>query len=146
VDDLDAQIVRALVTDARLTFQQLAALVHLSPTSTAERVRRLQRTGTISGYHAQIDLTRIGYSLRAVSDVKLKETTARTDFEAALDAVPEVQSAIHTTGEFDYQLELVTAGTDGLEGVIDTLRRIGVRECQTRIVLGTVRYDPTRLL
>ncbi len=146
MDDLDAQIVRALVADGRLTFQQLAAAVHLSPTSTAERVRRLQRSGAIRGYRAELDLARLGFTLRAVTDVKLRETVARTEFEEALAEVPEILGAIHTTGEFDYQLRLACRGTEDLEAVIDILRVIGVRECHSRIVLGEVSFDPTRLL
>lgn len=146
VDAVDAELLRALVHDGRLTFQQLAARVHLSATSTAERVRRLQATGVVAGYHAELDLHALGRTLFALSDLKLKETCDRTDFERDLRGIPEVQSAVHTTGEYDYQLRLACTGTSDLEAVVDAVRRIGAREVHSRIVLGEVVYDPTRLV
>jgi Lrp/AsnC family transcriptional regulator, leucine-responsive regulatory protein len=146
VDELDVELVEALVADGRLTYQQLAQRVHLSATSTAERVRRLQRTGVLAGYHAQLDLGILGRNLEAFSDLKLKDAVERRDFEADLAGVPQVLSATHTTGEFDYQLRLVTSGTDELQAVVDTLRRLGAREVHSRIVLGEVRFDPSRLV
>jgi Lrp/AsnC family leucine-responsive transcriptional regulator len=138
--------VRALVRDGRLSYQQLAAVVHLSATSTAERVRRLHASGVLSGYHAELDVGVLGRTLHALTDVRLKETCARVDFERALVDVPQVLNALHTTGEYDYQLRVVSSGTAELESVVDSLRRIGAREAHSRIVLGEVRFDPTRLL
>jgi Lrp/AsnC family leucine-responsive transcriptional regulator len=146
VDELDAELVEALVADGRLTYQQLAQRVHLSATSTAERVRRLRRTGVLAGYHAEVDLGLLGRNLQALSDLKLKDTVERRHFEAELAAVPQVLSATHTTGEYDYQLRLVTSGTEELQSVVDTLRRLGAREVHSRIVLGEVRFDPSRLV
>jgi Lrp/AsnC family transcriptional regulator, leucine-responsive regulatory protein len=146
LDQVDRQILAALVTDGRLTFHQLAAAVHLSATATADRVRRLRAIGVLSGYHASVDLEVLGYELQAMSDVKVHETIARADFEAHLAGIPEVLSAIHTTGEYDYQLRVVTTGPADLERIIDELRAAGVREIHSRIVLGETIFNPTRLL
>ena len=146
LDEVDRQLVRALVEDGRLSYQQLAARVHLSATSTAERVRRLQAARVITGYHAEVDLVALGRTLHALTDLKLRESCERGDFEAALVGVPQVLSAVHTTGEYDYQLRVASSGTTELEEVVDTVRRIGAREIHSRIVLGEVSLDPTRLL
>jgi Lrp/AsnC family leucine-responsive transcriptional regulator len=146
LDETDVELVDALVENGRLSFQQLASQVYLSPSTTAERVRRLQRMGVIRGYHAELDLDVIGYQLEALSDVKVHASVSREEFEQMLGGVPEVISAIHTTGEFDYQLHLVTTGTADLERVLDVLRDSGVREVQSRIVLGEVRFSPAALL
>lgn len=121
-------------------------MVMLSANSTADRVRRLRQSGTIAGYHAEFNLASVGCTLHALTDVKLKEHVARDDFEDALGDVPQVLSAIHTTGEFDYQLRLACTGTPDLQNLVDTVRRLGAREVQSRIVLGERRFDPTRLL
>jgi Lrp/AsnC family leucine-responsive transcriptional regulator len=146
LDDVDRQLVTALVEDGRLSFQQLADLVYLSPSTAAERVRRLRRLGVVSGYRAELDLNAIGYQLQALSDVKVHASVSRVDFEAGLADIPEVVGAVHTTGEFDYQLRVVTRGTADLERVIDRLRESGVREIHSRIVLGEVAFSPARLL
>jgi Lrp/AsnC family leucine-responsive transcriptional regulator len=141
MDDLDRTLATALVHDGRLSFQELARTVHLSANSTAERVRRLRQTGVISGYHAELSLAGLGRTLDALSDIKLKD-----DIDRHLADVPQVLSATHTTGEYDYQLRLACTGTDDLETVVDDLRWLGAREIHSRIVLGEVRFDPTRLL
>lgn len=146
MDDIDRDLVRLLVTDARLSYQQLAQAVNLSANSTADRVRRLRTAGVISGYHAELDLARLGHTLVALTDVKLKESVARESFEAGLDSVPQVLGIIHTTGEYDYQLRIASTGTADLEAVLDALRRLGAAEHHSRIVLAERTYSPTRLL
>ncbi|MHB1928669.1 MAG: Lrp/AsnC family transcriptional regulator [Acidimicrobiales bacterium] len=146
MDDIDRELVRLLFGDARLTYQQLAQAVHLSANSTADRVRRLRAGGVIAGYRAELDLARLGRSLLALTDVKLKESVAREDFEAGLEAVPQVLALVHTTGEYDYQLRIASTGTTDLESVLDALRRLGAAEHHSRIVLAERQYSPTRLL
>jgi Lrp/AsnC family transcriptional regulator, leucine-responsive regulatory protein len=146
VDDIDRALLVALSEDGRLSYQQLAGLVHLSSNSTADRVRRLRQTGVLAGFHAEIDLAALGYTLHSLTDVNLKETADREEFERDLRGVPQVRSAVHTTGELDYQLRIVCRSTDELQAVLDTLQRLGTRDVQSRIVLGETIYDDARLL
>jgi Lrp/AsnC family transcriptional regulator, leucine-responsive regulatory protein len=146
IDGLDRELATALVHDGRLTYQELARIVNLSANSTADRVRRLQHAGVILGYHAELSLAALGRGLGALSDIKLKDEIDRRDFERHLVKLPQVLSATHTTGEFDYQLRLACTDTADLEQVTDDLRWLGVREIQSRIVLGEVVFDPTRAL
>ncbi len=146
LDDVDRQLVGALVADGRMTYQELGRLVHLSANSVAERVRRLRQVGLLSGFHAQIDLERLGRTLLALSDTKLHADVDRLAFERALATVPQVLAATHTTGEYDYQIRLACIDTADLELVVDRLRAAGVREIHSRIVLSEVVFDPTRIL
>jgi Lrp/AsnC family leucine-responsive transcriptional regulator len=136
----------ALIDDARLSYQQLADQVHLSSNSTGERVRRLRQSGVLAGYHAEIDLAKLGYTLHSLTDAKLKDAIDRFDFERDLRNVPQILSAVHTTGEFDYQLRIVSSSTNELESVGDILRQMGARDIQSRIVLGETKYNSARLL
>lgn len=146
LDDIDRQLLEALIDDGRLSYQQLAARVHLSSNSTADRVRRLRQTGVLEGFHAELNLAVLGRTLHSLTDIKLKESIDRREFERNLNGVPQVLSAIHTTGELDYQLWIVSRNTDELQSVVDTLRQLGARDVQSRIVLGEVKYNPARLL
>lgn len=146
MDDIDRSLLTALMDDGRLSYQQLAALVHLSSNSTADRVRRLRQSGVLAGFHAELNLAALGYTLHSLTDAKLKETVDRRDFEDELRGVPQLLSAVHTTGEFDYQMRIVSSSTNELESVGDTLRQLGARDIQSRIVLGEVRYNSARLL
>ena len=146
MDEIDRSIIGALIDDARLSYQQLAALVHLSSNSTADRIRRLRASGVIAGYHAELSLAALGRTLHSLTDVKLKETVDRREFERDLNGVAQVLSAAHTTGGLDYQLRIVSRSTDELQSVGDTLRQLGAREIQSRIVLGETNYSPAHLL
>jgi Lrp/AsnC family leucine-responsive transcriptional regulator len=146
MDDIDRSLLMALMGDARLSYQQLADQVHLSSNSTADRVRRLRQSGVLAGYHAQLDLAMLGYTLHSLTDAKLKEAVDRFAFEHDLGEVPQVLNAVHTTGEFDYQMRIVSRSTNELESVGDTLRQLGARDIQSRIVLGETTYNPARLL
>jgi Lrp/AsnC family leucine-responsive transcriptional regulator len=146
VDDIDRSLLVALEEDGRLSYQQLAALVHLSANSTADRVRRMRQSGVLAGFHAELDLAVLGHTLHSLTDVNLKESVDRHDFERSLNGVAQVLSAVHTTGELDYQLRIVSRNTDELQSVLDTLQRLGTRDVQSRIVLGETTYDTARLL
>lgn len=146
MDEVDRQLVTALVAEGRMTFQELGRLVHLSANSVADRVRRLRQSGLLAGFHAELDLERLGRTLVALSDTKLHAEVDRLAFERELASIPQVLAATHTTGEYDYQIRVACTGTQDLERVVDQLRVAGVREIHSRIVLGEVHFDPTRLL
>jgi len=146
LDGIDRTILMALVDDGRLSYQQLASQVHLSPNSTADRVRRLRQSGVLAGVHAEIGLGPLGHSLQSLTDVILRESVDRRQFERDLEGVPQVLSAVHTTGEFDYQLWTANSSTDELQSVIDVLRELGARDIQSRIVLGEIRFNAARML
>jgi Lrp/AsnC family leucine-responsive transcriptional regulator len=146
MDDIDRALLVALSDDGRLSYQQLAGLVHLSSNSTADRVRRLRQSGILAGFHAELDLASLGYTLHSLTDVNLKESVDRIEFERDLQGVPQVRSAVHTTGELDYQLRIICRDTEELQSVLDTLQRLGTRDVQSRIVLGEITFDDARLL
>jgi Lrp/AsnC family leucine-responsive transcriptional regulator len=146
MDDIDRALLVALSDDGRLSYQQLAALVNLSANSTADRVRRLRQSGILAGFHAELNLAALGHTLHSLTDINLKESVDRHEFERDLNGVPQVLSALHTTGELDYQLRIVSRNTDELQSVLDTLQKLGTRDVQSRIVLGETNYDTSRLL
>jgi Lrp/AsnC family leucine-responsive transcriptional regulator len=143
MDEIDRSLLVALGEDGRLSYQQLAALVHLSANSTADRVRRLRHSGVLAGFHAELNLAALGHTLHSLTDINLKESVDRHEFERDLNGVPQVLSAVHTTGELDYQLRIVSRNTDELQSVLDTLQRLGTRDVQSRIVLGETTFRNT---
>ncbi|RZD76780.1 Lrp/AsnC family transcriptional regulator [Streptomyces albidoflavus] len=147
MDQVDRELLSALVSDGRATYQDLGAKVRLSPNTVAERVRRLQHNGVLTGFHAQVDLEALGRSLTLLCDISLREDVARGDFERGLSEVPQVISAFHLTGEYDYELRLACVGTDEFEDVIDVLKGThGVRRLRSRLILREVRLSSDSLL
>ena len=75
IDAHDTKILAELQADARLSMAELGRRVHLSQPAVTERVRKLEAAGVITGYRATVDLTRLGYGIRAVIRVGRAEYT-----------------------------------------------------------------------
>jgi Lrp/AsnC family leucine-responsive transcriptional regulator len=147
VDTIDRQLITVLLHDARASYQELGRAVRLSANRVADRVRRLRASGVLRGYHAEVDLTALGRGLTLLSDVRLRETMDRREFERDLRAVPQVIAAMRLTGEYDYQLRVVCADAAEFEVIIDQLKRDhGVRELRSRLLLHEVHLGVERLL
>jgi Lrp/AsnC family leucine-responsive transcriptional regulator len=147
MDAIDRVLIRELLRDARVTYQELGRTARLSANTVADRVRRLRSSGVISGYHAQLDLAMLGRGLRLMSDVRLREAVDRAEFERGLAEVEQVISAVRLTGDYDYLLQVACADPDEFEQVLDRLKReYGVREVRSRLVLHEVPIDLERLV
>jgi Lrp/AsnC family leucine-responsive transcriptional regulator len=147
MDQIDRQLLTALLTDGRATYQDLGERVRLSPNTVAERVKRLQREGVLTGFHAGLDPAALGRPLTLLIDVRIREGVSRATFEKRLAALPQAVSAAHITGEYDYELRVVCENAAEIETVIDRLKEDhGVRELRSRMVLGEVPLGPAGLL
>jgi len=109
LDRIDLKILRILQSEGRLTNQALAERVALSPSACLARVRRLERTGVIQGYHARLDPFALGIGLILFVEIAL--TGSRADetarFEAAIAALPQVVEISDVSGDVDYILKVV---------------------------------------
>lgn len=104
LDRIDRKILDLLQKDGRMSMTDLAQKVGLSPTPCTERVRRLERDGVITGYHAHVSPRALGKTLLVFVEIKL---AAKSDevFDRAkkeLMFVPEVMECHLVSGDFDY--------------------------------------------
>lgn len=147
LDRIDRELVGLLSVDGRATFSDLGKQVRLSANTVAERVRRLQKEGVISGFAAVLDEQALGKNIGVLSDIQLKDGVERVAFAEALTHVPQVIGALRLTGTYDYQLHIVCTDTTELEGVIELLKRDhGVRAVNSRLILREVPVDKAKLL
>jgi DNA-binding Lrp family transcriptional regulator len=104
LDRIDRSILALLAQDARITNQELAARVGLSPSSCLERVRALRRDGVIRGVHAELAPAALGIGLEAMMAVRLKQHTHESveGFQRHAAARPEVLALFHLTGDEDF--------------------------------------------
>lgn len=107
----------ALLADARLTNQQLAEKIGLSPAPCWQRVKRLEKEGYIQGYVAILDQVLLGSSETVILEVTLDrhDDEAVENFGHAMAAMPEVLEVYLTTGEYDYFIKVAVNGTNGYE-------------------------------
>jgi Lrp/AsnC family leucine-responsive transcriptional regulator len=113
-------ILRELLADARLSFNELAQRVGLSAPAVAERVRKLEEAGVIRGYRAQIDLDAIGLPILALIRLEVRQGHC-AKFAEAVGSVEEVVEAHRVTGEDDYVIKVATRDIGHLESVCDRL-------------------------
>lgn len=139
IDAIDRRILDVLRSQGRVTWSELARAVHLAPSSTAERVRRLERSGVIRGYRTDIDAGALGLTVRAVIEVALRPGANADSFESRLRERHEVRFAAYVTGDSDYSLLVECRGADGLDGVVRWLRDDeAVARTESRFILRVV--------
>ena len=136
---IDQRILGELRNDARLSWRELGERVHLSPTSVAERVRAMERSGVIRGYQVDVDPAALGRGLRAVIDVGLPPAMSPDAFEATLVQRPEVTFAAYVTGKADYTVIVDCDGAEGLDAFIRWLKAdAAVANTESKLVLRAV--------
>ncbi|KQT42095.1 ArsR family transcriptional regulator [Aureimonas sp. Leaf454] len=143
IDDKDRQILRQLQGDGRLSNLDLATRVHLSPTATAERVKRLQRDGYILGFTARLCPEKLGRGLIVFVEVKLERTSEDVfgAFAAAAKANPDIMECHMVAGGFDYLLKARVADMNAYRAFLsDALLNLpGIRETHTYAVMEEIK-------
>ncbi len=120
LDDTDRKIIRALQENARLSNKELAARVHLAPSSCLERARRLKDSGVLAAFETRIDPAAIGISLQAMISAKLRSHTPenREAFRRQALAREEVVAFFHVTGARDFILHVAVRDAEHLRQLI----------------------------
>jgi Lrp/AsnC family leucine-responsive transcriptional regulator len=140
MDDMDWQLLHELQADARLSFSELSRRVHLSPPAVAERVRRLEESGVITGYHTQVDLAKTGWTVAAL--IRMSCYGPRCVLrDASVGQWPEVREIHRITGDACCMLRVVAPSMDGFEAVIDRLARYG-QPVSTMVLSSPVEWCP----
>jgi Lrp/AsnC family leucine-responsive transcriptional regulator len=139
IDAMDARILGEMRHHARISWRELGDLVHLAPTSVAERVRRLEQQGVITGYEVRIDSAMVGRTVRAIVDVSLVPGDGADAFEARVAARDEVVFAAYVTGSADYKVIVECVGAEGLDQFVRWLRADEVvARTESQLVLRTI--------
>jgi Lrp/AsnC family transcriptional regulator, leucine-responsive regulatory protein len=142
MDAIDDRILGLLATNGRASFAAIGEEVGLSPHGAADRVRRLERDGVITGYAARIDPAGVGRSLDAFIDVRLLPTTDSEEFEQRVARLDSVREVAFLTGRFDFQLRVACRDADDLNDTVRAIRRdAGAAGTETRIVLRSTTFE-----
>jgi Lrp/AsnC family transcriptional regulator of ectoine degradation len=143
LDRYDLAILRILARDGRITKSRLAEEVHLSISPAWERVRKLENSGLVRGYRAEIDWAAAFKGSRIVVEVTLSRHTAQDmrRFEERVDSAPEIVQCYATGGGVDYVLHVVSRDIDHYQRFIDSLlvEELGIERYFTYIVTKVVK-------
>jgi Lrp/AsnC family leucine-responsive transcriptional regulator len=134
LDETGWRILHALQENARISFSELGQHVGLSAPAVAERIRRMEDAGIIKGYHAEIDMTRMGYPISAMIRLNT-EGDMCSRFGALSRDIPEIMECYRVTGTDSYIMKVAVASIEHLETLINLLEAYG--RLTTSIVLST---------
>ncbi|OAI00123.1 Lrp/AsnC family transcriptional regulator [Methylomonas methanica] len=143
LDRYDIKILNILQADGRISNQELADRIGLSPSPCLRRVRALEEGGLIVGYRALLDAKALGLTLTALIHISMDQHTPErfSAFEAAVAGIPEVMECLLITGQTaDYQLKVMVKDLDAYQELL--LNRVtgipGVSGVHTSFVLRRV--------
>ncbi|TXR56593.1 Lrp/AsnC family transcriptional regulator [Quadrisphaera setariae] len=124
LDTVDRGVVEALQRDGRMSVADLARAVNLSPSATADRLRRLTDLGVITGYTAVVAPEALGYAVQAF--VRLAYPSGNyKPFHDLLAVLPEVVEAHHVTGDDCFILKVLARSMRDLERITGKLATLG---------------------
>jgi Lrp/AsnC family leucine-responsive transcriptional regulator len=133
-DRIDRTLLQELSSDARLSVAELGRRIKLSPSATAERVRRLESLELIRGYSADINLQALGFSITAFIRLTCDGNKYRS-FLKFLPTLAAVQECHHLTGGDAFLLKVILSSVAQLEDLIEKLLPYG--SPTTSMVLST---------
>ncbi|HEV8571986.1 MAG TPA: Lrp/AsnC family transcriptional regulator [Actinomycetota bacterium] len=135
LDDTGWAILRELQENARISFSELGRRVALTPPAVAERVRRMEEAGLITGYRVQMAMDQAGYPISAFVRMRARGERGCEILGEFVKEVPEVVEAHRVTGEDSYIVKVVVRSVQHLQELIDRLMPYG--ETVTALVLSS---------
>jgi DNA-binding Lrp family transcriptional regulator len=120
LDRIDTTLLAALQNNARLSNKELAAAVDLAPSSCLERVRKLQESGVLRGYHADVDPASLGVELEAMVAVRMREHSRDKveSFRRAALKRREVLAVYYLAGATDFLIHVAVSGPSHLRDLV----------------------------
>jgi Lrp/AsnC family leucine-responsive transcriptional regulator len=135
LDDTDWSLLAELQNHARTTIADMGRRVGLTAPAAAERLRRLEETGIIRGYHATVDLEKLGRPISAF--IRVRFNGGKYDaFERMIEKSDDVLECHHITGEDCFIVKAAVATMHDLERLASSLSRFG--STATSVVYSTV--------
>ncbi|WP_312363680.1 Lrp/AsnC family transcriptional regulator [Ensifer sp.] len=145
LDAIDLRILEAVQQDGRITKLALAEKAGLSPTPCWMRLRKLEKAGIITGYHARVAVRRVAPVASVMMEVTLGNHRQADfeRFERAVATIPEITACWSVGGGVDYILKIVAADIDAYQRLVDGLldRELGIDRYFTYIVTKTIKDE-----
>src|SRR3954470_2735593 len=141
IDDIDRQLLMLLQQDDRQPLAVLSEKIGVAVSTIHDRIKRLGRTGMISGFHARIAPEALGLNLLAFIMVSWSNPKVEAAFLERAKASPDVLECHHITGAWNYLLKVRVGTTRDLEKFLsETVKAVdGVERTETLIALSSVK-------
>jgi DNA-binding Lrp family transcriptional regulator len=146
LDNIDTLILEKLQAEGRITNVELASHAGITAPPCLRRVRALEETGFIKGYHADLSPEAMGYSISVFAMVRLK-SQAEEDlqaFEKHISSLPEVRECHMLNGEIDFILKIVSTDLQAFQKLLTTqiTSAPNVASVKTSLTIRTSKWQP----
>lgn len=146
LDAVDRRILSNLQDDGRMTNVELANRAGITAPPCLRRVRTLETSGVIRGYHADLDPDSLGYSIIVFALVSLK-SQAEADlqsFERHVEELPEIRECYMLNGEIDFVLKIVATDLQAFQRFLTSklTPAPNVASVKTSLVIRTSKRKP----
>ncbi|NKF22058.1 Lrp/AsnC family transcriptional regulator [Solimonas marina] len=145
LDRTDLRVLRELQQDGRLPIIELANRISLSPTACQRRVKKLEDSGVIAGYAAQLDPAALDQQVEAFVQVSIERQSRETSlaFQDAVRRLPQVRACYVMTGDLDYLLHVAVADLQAFaEFSMKVLIGLpGVKDVRSSLVLEAIKKN-----
>ena len=146
LDDIDRRLLAELQDEGRVTNVELAQRVGLTAPPCLRRVRSLEEEGVIRGYHAELDASKLGFSITVFAMVSLKSQAvdALREFENAMHDLPEVREVHMLNGEIDFILKIVSKDLQSFQEFLTSklTPAPNVASVKTSLTIRTSKHEP----
>ena len=146
IDRIDRRILALLQEDGRMTNVDLAERVGLTAPPCLRRVRSLEQSGVIRGYHAQCDPAALGYPITVFAMVSLRSQAEQdlAAFEKHVAGIPEVRECHMLNGEIDFILKIVAADLESFQRILTThlTAAPNVASVKSSLTIRTAKSSP----
>ncbi|MBK7427919.1 MAG: Lrp/AsnC family transcriptional regulator [Saprospiraceae bacterium] len=143
MDKIDLAILKILQENSKITNLDLSKKIGLSPAPTLERVKKLEQTGIVESYHAQVNAQSIGLNVKTFVLVSLawQMENALDKFLDKVREIPEIVECYIITGEADFLMKIITKDIPSYEHILfKTLSQIEeIERLKTLMTLSTVK-------
>ncbi|NMA59442.1 MAG: Lrp/AsnC family transcriptional regulator [Clostridiales bacterium] len=142
MDKKDVQIIKHLVANARINASDISKDIGLSTSAVIERIRKLEKSGIISGYTAILDPRKVNLDVTAIITVVIEHPRYNDRFIKAVMENMYITECHYMAGDHDFYLKVVTQNTNTLQDILNDIKRIeGVAKTKTSIVLNSPKNE-----
>ena len=142
LDPIAWKILEALQQNARVSFAELGRKVGLSTPATAERVHRLEEAGVITGYHAVVNMAKLGVPIHVIVHLTIRGGDLQVSRTvAAVKELTEISRCHRITGAESFVIEADVVSIRHLEAFIDKLNALGATSTSTVLSMPVKRRE-----
>ncbi|NBU35104.1 MAG: winged helix-turn-helix transcriptional regulator [Bacteroidetes bacterium] len=136
IDKLDHQILSILMRNVKIPYTEIAKKLQVSGGTIHVRMKKLEESGIVNGYHLSVNPEKLGYDITAFLGIYLDKSSHYTSSIEGLNKINEIVSAHYTTGLYNIFTKVICRDTNHLRDVLHAIQEIpGIQRTETFISL-----------